>query len=115
NAIRDAAFFGDLDFVPGSPTAPVEASALADPGSRELLVAEGDPDAAPAGAQVVLIGNGTVPSAPAGLNPAAIVVANVAPGESPAIPATVGESPVVALASDRTLAGFEVETVRDVL
>lgn len=115
NAAADAAFFAGLDYVPGSTPSPVDASAVADPGSRDILVVEGPAASAPAGARVVLVGRETLPAVPDGVEPAAIVVTAVANQDLAKLPATQGDAPVIALAPDRTLAGFAVEDVRDLL
>jgi BioD-like phosphotransacetylase family protein len=111
----DASYFASLPFVPGTGSAPVEADAIADPGSRDILVVEGPVANIPPGARVVLVGREAVPAVPDGAEPAAIVVTAVANEDLARMPATQGEVPVIALAADRTLAGFAVDDVRNLL
>jgi hypothetical protein len=115
NAAADATYYSGLDYVPGTNPAVIEAAAIADPGSRDILVVEGPIGDSPAGARVVLVGRETLPVVPDGVEPSAIVVTAVSNEDSAKLPATVGEAPVIALAPDRTLAGFAVEDVRDLL
>lgn len=115
NASKDADFFATLHYVPGSANAPVEASSVSDPGSRDVLVVEGPTANVPAGARVVLVGRETLPTVPDGVEPAAIVVTAVSNEDAAKLPATQGEAPVIALAADRTLAGFAVDDVRELL
>ncbi|MCK6565298.1 MAG: hypothetical protein L6Q80_11205 [Dehalococcoidia bacterium] len=107
----DARFFGSLAFAPGSASAPVAASSVADPGADALLVVEAGPGEAAsiANARVVLVAKGRAPaSAPAGLTPSAVVVTR-AGASAPANPA---DAHTVTLAEDRTLAGFSVAEVQ---
>ena len=115
HAADDAKYFAGLFFVPGSPEAPVEPGVFSDPGSRDLAVVEGEPGDAPEGARVVLVGRGAAPAAPEGMEPAAIVVTRVASGDIESIPAEAGGAQVIALAEDRTLAGFTVSNVQRLL
>jgi BioD-like phosphotransacetylase family protein len=115
NAAKDAVYFGSLHYVPGSAIAPVEASTVADPGSRDVLVVEGPVDSAPAGARVVLVGRETLPDVPSGMSPATIVVIAASTEALGKLPSTQGEAPVVALPADRTLAGFSVDDARGLL
>jgi len=115
DAARDAAFFASLDFVPGSAPATFAPGVLADPGSRDLLVAEGSPADAPAGARIVLIGKSALPEVPSGMAPAVVVVTDVSADAAAQLPESVAGAPVIALTSDRVLAGFEASTVREIL
>ncbi len=115
NASKDAAYFASLHYVPGSAAIPVEASTVADPGSRDVLVAEGPVESVPAGARVVLVGRETLPDVPAGMSPATIVVTAASSEMLGKLPATQGEAPVVVLPADRTLAGFSVDDARGLL
>lgn len=111
HAEEDARYYASLEFAPGNKAAPVAASSIADPGGDVLLVVEAGPEAAAAIAatKVVVVAKGAAPaSAPAGLSPSAVVVTR-----APAMAeASAGDVPVIALAEDRTLAGFSVAEVQ---
>lgn len=110
----DAAYFASLDFAPGSPAMAATAGSIADPGKDAVLVVEAGIEAAAAvtGAKVVLVAKGEAPAAtPAGLSPSAVVVTRARAASS----ASMGETPVVALAEDRALAGFSVAEAQALL
>jgi hypothetical protein len=112
---EDAAWFGGLNFAPGSPTQPL-AGALSDPGGDTLLVAEAGAAAAAAmpGAKIVLVAKGAAPATlPSGTT--AVVVTRVSATNLSAIPGSVAGVPVVALAEDRTLAGFSISEAKALL
>lgn len=109
-AAADAAWFGSLDFAPGSPAGPRASAPVPEQG--ETLVVEGPLAAAPADAKVVLVARDKKPaSTPAGT--AAIVVARVdGLGD---VRVTAGSPLVVEVGEDRTLAGFSVSEVKAAL
>lgn len=111
SAAEDAAWFASLDFVPGSPAAPVEAIPAAENG--ETLVVEGPLGSFPgADARLVVVVRGKLPS-PTPDGTAAIVATGV-DGLSGA--AEQEGSPLkVSLGEDRTLAGFSVSEVQSAL
>lgn len=111
NAAADAAFFGSLEFAPGSAGAPVAAVDVA-PSSDGLVVVEGSVTdaAAIAGATVVLVSRKAAAKAPAGLAPAATVVL-----DAPGVAGTVESGSTIQVGEDRTLAGFALEDVEAVL
>jgi hypothetical protein len=90
-AAADAAWFGSLDFVPGSPVAPAEAKAA---GSGECVIIEAAVGAAPTIAGAVTV---AVARSDAGL------AVSVNGGDALTIP------------TDRTLAGFDLEDVQRIL
>ncbi len=111
-AVRDALWFGGLDFAPGSDPQPV--AAAADPGAGALVVAEGSLEevktAALPSARMVLVARGSDLEVPEGLVPADIVVMG---GERTGPLEARGGARVFGLADDRTLAGFAVSDLRD--
>ena len=116
NATKDAAWFGSLDFAPGSGASTVDAAAIVDPGADALTVVEASAALAasiPASA-VLFVTRGAAPkSLPATMNVAAVVVTDVQTGT--ALPDAVGEVPIIGIAADRALAGFSVSEVRNAL
>ncbi len=103
-AAEDAAWFGSLDFAPGS--AAMAADSVPSAAAGETLVVEGPAASVPEGAKVVLVGRGKKPAAP---NAAAIVVTD-ADGVV-GVRASAGAPPVVEIGPDRTLAGFSAAEV----
>lgn len=108
-AAADAAYFGSLDFAPGSAGTPAVAEGIRDPGSDAVTVVEADAGftAGIAGAKVVVVSRDKRPaSVPGGVQPAAIVVTDVnafrGARDDGAKPLTVE------VGEDRTLAGFSV-------
>jgi hypothetical protein len=114
----DAAMYGSLPFVPGSPPEAVEAFQVSDPGDAEVLVVEAEQEVAAnaTGARIVLVSRGSAPAQlPGGFVPTVIVVTNVPKGTASGVPAEVGDVPVIQLHEDRTLAGFSVSEARAML
>lgn len=107
-ASADAAFFGSLDFAPGSASTPAS-SGVEDAGGGAVTVVEADADAATAisGAKVVVVSRDKKPATvAASLQPVAIVVTDV-----DALRGTrdaVGSPLTFEIGEDRTLAGFSV-------
>ena len=115
NAAHDAAFFASLDFAPGSPGGPIAPGDVKAPDGDGVLVAEcsAEQTAEIAGARIVLVCRGAVAaSLPAGLQPAAVVVTDVALSADPTGPDGVA---TVVLREDRTLAGFGVDEAQRAL
>jgi len=114
NSAADAAFFASLAFAPGSGAEPAEAAAASD---DLLTVVEADlAEAAIPGANVVFVARGAVPATlPAGLDVSAVVVTALAAARVAKLPADVAGKPVVAVAEDRTLAGFSVPEAQALL
>jgi len=110
SAAEDAAFFGSLAFVPGSPSAVSGASDVRDPGGDAVTVVEANLQTAAAlSGAVVLVARGAVPSAiPAGIAAKVVVVTGVPASEAGAATSMNGV-PVIILAEDRSLAGFSVD------
>lgn len=115
NAEADAAFYAAQFFAPGSPETPQAPASSIAPAANDITVVEGDPGDAPADAKVVLVSLGQAGEVSDGLTPSALVVTRVSLGEIDNAPTTVGETPVVALPEDHTLAGFSVESMRRLL
>lgn len=112
HAAEDAAYFRSLDFVPGSPTAPVAAADLVNP-SETLMVVEAPASsaAAIAGATVVLVARRAAPkSAPSGIQPTVTVVL-----DAPGVGGVVESSTTIQVGEDRALAGFSIEDVEALL
>jgi hypothetical protein len=106
----DAAYFGSLDFVPGSASEP--ATSVTDPGDALLVVEAPLAQAAISGAKVVLVARNAVPAKlPDGLEVSAVVV-TAAAGETPH---EVAGKPVITLVEDRVLNGFSVAEARKLL
>lgn len=104
----DAAFFGDLFFVPGSPVTPI--ADITDPGGDAITVVECDlakaKELAAAGARVVVVGREKV-AATKDLSPAATVITRNKNG--------AGGEGVFVVPEDRTLNGFSLSEVRNLL
>lgn len=110
NAEADASWFGTLDFVPGSESAP--ASSVLNDAADATLVVEGPLSAAPAGAKVVVVSRGSkAASTPEG------TVANVVTAASGhvAVANVGGTPPVIQLGDDRTLSGFSADEAKAAL
>lgn len=107
SALLDAAWFGTLDFVPGSHQTSVDAGTVADDPDA-LLVIESDAGDAPIEGIQVAVARGEG-GAVAG---AAATIRTALRSASPAKPEG---APVIGLAEDRTLAGFSLEEVKDTL
>jgi BioD-like phosphotransacetylase family protein len=111
NAPADAAYYAGLDFAPGSPDAPVVASAVTT--DCDLVVVEGSTAQVAdfPGALVVAVGRGASAGVPSGVTATALVRTDV-PLTSKAGAASV---PVASLLEDRTLAGFSVDEAQALL
>lgn len=111
-ATRDAAYFAGLDFVPSGGGGALTPAEVTNPPAGQLLVVEADAGAL-AGlppAQVVFVTRSDGPP-PDGVTPAATVRIGVGMDSA----AEDGDGATVTLADDRTLAGFSVAEVRDLL
>ena len=109
NAAADAAWFGSLDFAPGSPTE--AAGAIPSAAAGETLVVEGPLSAYPGGdAKLVVV---AAEKKPAAAGASAVVVTGV-DGLAGAR-ATEGTPVVVELGEDRALAGFSVSEAKAAL
>jgi BioD-like phosphotransacetylase family protein len=107
HAEADAAWFGSLDFAPGSDSAPVSTAPADSPGTT--LVVEGPLASTPAGAKVVVVSRGSK----AGSTPEGTVanVVTVGGGHDPV--SNQGGTPVVIqLGDDRTLSGFSADEAK---
>lgn len=115
NVAEDAAYFGTLDYTPGSPAGPLAAASVADPGANGILIVEAEAATAASisgATSTVLVARNAAPaSAPAGVAPSAVVVTDVPHGKTAAT-AGPGGVPVVVLGEDRTLAGFSVSEAK---
>ena len=109
NAEADAAWFAELDFVPGSSFA--VAQSIPSPEGGETLVVEGPLEAFPGGdAKLVVVGSRTKPAA---ANAAAVVVTGV--DHLAGSRTTEGGPLVIELGDDRSLSGFSVDEARAAL
>lgn len=111
SAVEDAAWFGSLDFAPGSPGVAAALIPVAQAG--ETLVVEGPLGAYPGGeAKLIVVARGKKPgSVPAGA--AAIVVTGV-DGQTGSS-GTTGTPLELSIGEDRMLAGFSVSEARAAL
>lgn len=110
NGEADAAWFGSLDFAPG--TAASVASTIPAAAGGETLVVEGPLSAYPGGdAKLVVVAAERMPAAPAGTS--AIVVTGV-DGLAGARTSETAP-PVIEIGEDRALAGFSVSEARAAL
>lgn len=110
NAEADAAWFGGLDFAPGSESAP--AGSVPGDMSDTTLVVEGPISSAPAGAKVVMVSRGSKAAAAPGGTVANVVTA--ANGHD-AVTNLGGTPPVIQLGDDRTLSGFSAAEAKAAL
>ncbi len=114
-AVADARWYASLDFAPGSADAPVAPDAIPAPDGGEAVVAEldGPHDRA---AAAILVARG-IPDAErvAALAPLAVVALDLPAKARAEAPAEVGGAPLVAIAEDRTLAGFSVSEAQAAL
>ncbi|HKS91724.1 MAG TPA: DRTGG domain-containing protein, partial [Tepidiformaceae bacterium] len=108
-AERDAAWFGSLDFVPGSHSVPVAAQTISDDTEALVVVEADEADAAAIEGVRVAVARGAGGAAP----DAAATVRTVLRHASATM--SNGSAPVIELAEDRTLAGFSLDEARDVL
>jgi hypothetical protein len=110
-AERDAAWFGSLDFVPGSHSVPVEAATIGDDADALLVVEADAADAEALGGPKVVVASGNGGAAPG----AAVTVRTGLRCATAGEQAGADSAPVIELVEDRTLAGFSFEEVRDLL
>lgn len=111
----DARWFASLDFAPASADAPVAPDAVPAPSGDEVVVAELDAPHARADA-VILVARG-IPDAErvAELAPLAAVALDLPAKACADAPAELGGAPLLAIAEDRTLAGFSVSEAQAAL
>ena len=114
-AAADARWYASLDFALGSADAPVAPDAIPAPSGDEVVVAELDGSHARADA-TILVARG-IPDAErvAELAPLAVVALDLRAKACADAPAEVGGAPLVAIAEDRTLAGFSVSEAQAAL
>jgi hypothetical protein len=116
NASADAGYFSMLSFAAGGRAAPAKAADVTDPGAGALLVAEAPwEQAAALDGVTVFVVSDRLPKALPEPRPALIVVTHVPRQHASAIPPEMDGVPVVAIAEDRTLAGFSFEEARRLL
>ena len=114
-ADADAAYFGDLAFVPGSPTAAIPAADVREPADRALLVVEASEGSISVpGAAVVSVGRGSAPASPQDGVAATITMAVHGITERKTMKPETGALSIL-VGDDRTLAGFSVSEVRTAL
>lgn len=115
NAADDAHWFGSLDFAPGSASTPVAAGVIPPPSGDEVVVAELDEPLERAVA-TILVTRGLPDEARVGeAAPVAVVALDVAASALADAPEDVGGAPLIAIAEDRTLAGFSVSEAQAAL
>ncbi len=114
-AAEDARWFGSLDFAPGSASTPVGANVIPPPSGDEIVVAELD---APLDrADATILASRGLPAAErvAAIAPAAVVALDLPASAVNEAPEELGGAPLIAIAEDRTLAGFSVSEAQAAL
>lgn len=109
-AKEDAAYFGRCEFAPGSWAEPVGSPPSAVEG--EFVVAEADESEAEGR---VVVARRSLPDAAAVAGARAVVVTAVPAFELPSLPREIAGVPVFAVPEDRTLAGFTLRDVQELI
>ena len=115
NAADDARWFSTLEFAPGSASTPVGASQIPPPSGDEIVVAELD-EALVRSDATILVTRGLPDEARVTeVAPTAVVALDVAASALADAADEVGGAPLIAVAEDRTLAGFSVSEAQATL
>ena len=115
NAGDDARWFSTLEFAPGSASTPVGASQIPPPSGDEIVVAELDEPLERSDATVLVTRGLPDEARVAEVAPTAVVALDVAASALADAADEVGGAPLVAVAEDRTLAGFSVSEAQATL
>ncbi len=115
NAAADAHWFGSLEFAPGSASTPVGATMIPPPSGDEIVVAELDEPLERADATILVTRGLPEEERVAEVTPVAVVALDVAASARAEAPDEIGGAALVAIAEDRTLAGFSVSEAQAAL
>ena len=115
SAAADAHWFAGLDFAPGSASAPVAPNVIPPPSGDEIVVAELDAPLERADATVLVTRGLPGEARVAEVAPVAAVALDVPLAALADAPDEVGGAPLIAVAEDRTLAGFSVSEAQAAL
>ncbi len=115
NAAADAHWYSTLEFAPGSASTPVAANVIPPPNDDEVVVAELDEPLERADATILVTRGLPEEARVAEVAPLAVVAVDVAASVLADAPDECGGAPLVALAEDRTLAGFSVSEAQATL
>ena len=115
NAAADAHWYSTLEFAPGSASTPVAANVIPPPNDDEVVVAELDAPLERADATILVTRGLPDEARVAEVAPLAVVAVDVAASALADAPDECGGAPLVALAEDRTLAGFSVSEAQSAL
>ena len=115
NAAADAHWYSTLEFAPGSASTPVAANVIPPPNDDEVVVAELDEPLERADATILVTRGLPDEARVAEVAPLAVVAVDVAASVLADAPDECGGAPLVALAEDRTLAGFSVSEAQATL
>lgn len=115
NAAADAHWYSTLEFAPGSASTPVAANVIPPPNDDEVVVAELDEPLERADATILVTRGLPEEARVAEVAPIAVVAVDVAASVLADAPDECGGAPLVALAEDRTLAGFSVSEAQATL
>ena len=115
SAAADASWFGSLEFAPGSASTPVAADMVPPPSGDEIVVAELDEPLERADATVLVTRGLPDEARVAEVGAVAVVALDVAAPALADAPDECGGAPLIAVAEDRTLAGFSVSEAQAAL
>ncbi len=115
NAADDARWFSTLEFAPGSASTPVGASQIPPPSGDEIVVAELDEPLERSDATILVTRGLPDEARVAEVAPTAVVALDVASSVLAEAPEECGGAPLIAVAEDRTLAGFSVSEAQATL
>ena len=111
----DARWFSTLEFAPGSASTPVGASQIPPPSGDEIVVAELDEPLERSDATILVTRGLPDEARVAEVAPTAVVALDVAVSALSDAADEVGGVPLIAVAEDRTLAGFSVSEAQATL
>ncbi len=115
NAAADAHWFATLEFAPGSASTPVAPGVIPPPSGDEVVVAELDAPLERADATILVTRGLPDEARVTEVAPAAVVALDVPLSALAGAPEEVGGAALVAIAEDRTLAGFSVSEAQAAL
>ena len=115
NAAADAHWFATLEFAPGSASTPVAPGVIPPPSGDEIVVAELDAPLERADATILVTRGLPDEARVTEVAPAAVVALDVPLSALAGAPEEVGGAALVAIAEDRTLAGFSVSEAQAAL
>ncbi|MCY3505598.1 MAG: DRTGG domain-containing protein [Chloroflexi bacterium] len=115
NAAEDAHWFSTIEFAPGSASTPVGASMIPPPSGDEIVVAELQEPLERSDATILVTRGLPDEARVSEVAPTAVVALDVAASALVEAPDEVGGAPLIAVAEDRTLAGFSVSEAQATL